>query len=225
VMTPRSSCLGGESTPLRGANLRLNYEINNVTENTLGISWPPPSQAGLAMASATALLGHFWKAQVGQFWRAPTPKYGFHMSEQTNSIFADTSGPIMVTNSLKVFTVRSLPFHKRPGTAQIDLIHQGQIFVPFAALNLVHANGANRSQNAMLQPPGDQILHRVVDLIPGSAKLFGAFLPGKFARPMPQEMQVNLGRGAFPIPHGTSSTSTPQCLQLTRRMRYTRKTT
>ena len=89
------------------------------------------------MASATAPLGHFWKAQVGQFWRAPTPKYGFHMSEQTNSIFADTSGPIMVTNSLKVFTVRSLPFHKRPGTAQIDLIHQGQIFVPFAALNLV----------------------------------------------------------------------------------------
>lgn len=23
------------------------------------------------MASATASLGHFWKAQVGQFWRAP----------------------------------------------------------------------------------------------------------------------------------------------------------
>src|SRR5689334_2129100 len=37
-MTPRSSCLGGESTPLQGANLRLNYEINNVTENALGIS-------------------------------------------------------------------------------------------------------------------------------------------------------------------------------------------
>lgn len=33
------------------------------------------------------------------------------MSEQTNSIFADTSGPIMAKNSLKVFTVRSLPIH------------------------------------------------------------------------------------------------------------------
>jgi len=103
-------------------------------------------------ASATARLGHFWKAQVGQFWRAPTPKYGFHMSEQTNSIFADTSGPIMVTNSLKVFTVRSLPFHKRPGTAQIDLIHQGQIFVPFAALNLVHSNGADRPRTRCSSP-------------------------------------------------------------------------
>jgi hypothetical protein len=26
------------------------------------------------MASATACLGHFWKAQVGQFWRAPKIK-------------------------------------------------------------------------------------------------------------------------------------------------------
>src|SRR5579863_8137784 len=50
----------------------------------------------------------------------------------------------------------------------------------------------------MLQPPGDQILHRVVDLIPGSAKLFGGLLPGKFARPMPQKMHVNLGRGVLP---------------------------
>src|SRR6185503_13567903 len=59
-----------------------------------------------------------------------------------------------------------------PGAAQINLIHLFTLgglsgFVPFAALNLVHANGANRSQDAMLQPPGDQILHRVVDLIPG----------------------------------------------------------
>ena len=74
-------------------------------------------------------------------------------------------------------------------TAQVDLIHQGQIFVPFASLNLIHANGANRSQDAMLQPPSDQILHRVVDLIPGSAKLLGGFLPGEFARPMPQKMR------------------------------------
>jgi hypothetical protein len=36
VMTPRSSCPGGESTPLQGANLRLNYEINNVTDTALG---------------------------------------------------------------------------------------------------------------------------------------------------------------------------------------------
>src|ERR1019366_989660 len=56
----------------------------------------------------------------------------------------------------------------------------------------------NRSQNAMLQAPGDQILHSVVHLIPGCAKLFGGLLPGKFARPMPQKMHVNLGRGVLP---------------------------
>ena len=48
-----------------------NYEINNVTETAVGISWVPPPLASLALASATARLGHFWKAQVGQFCRAP----------------------------------------------------------------------------------------------------------------------------------------------------------
>ena len=47
------------------------YEINNVTETAVGISWVPPPLASLALASATARLGHFWKAQVGQFCRAP----------------------------------------------------------------------------------------------------------------------------------------------------------
>src|ERR1039458_10008256 len=35
-MTPRSSCPGGESTPLQGANLRLHYEISNVTDTEIG---------------------------------------------------------------------------------------------------------------------------------------------------------------------------------------------
>ena len=69
MMTPRSSCPGGESTPLQGANLRLNYEINNVTETALGNLTGAPSV--LARASATDRLGHFWKAEAGQFWRAP----------------------------------------------------------------------------------------------------------------------------------------------------------
>ena len=36
MMTPRSSCPGGEYSPLRGANLRLNYEFNTVAENCAG---------------------------------------------------------------------------------------------------------------------------------------------------------------------------------------------
>src|ERR1035438_5024589 len=63
------------SAPLQGANLRLNYEINNVTETAgWNLALTPPSLAGLAVASATGRLGHFWKAEAGQFWRAPKGK-------------------------------------------------------------------------------------------------------------------------------------------------------
>ena len=48
-------------------------------------------------------------------------------------------------------------------------------------------------QDAMFQTPGDQISHRVVNLVPGGAELFSGFLPGEFARPVSQEMHVNLG--------------------------------
>src|ERR1035437_6946054 len=46
--------------------------INNVTETAgWNLALTPPSFAGLAVASATGRLGHFWKAHPGQFWRAP----------------------------------------------------------------------------------------------------------------------------------------------------------
>ena len=66
-------------------------------------------------SSALFTLATMWnRSRILSAWEhfsRITPKYGFHMSEQTNSIFADTSGPIMAKNSLKVFTVRSLPIH------------------------------------------------------------------------------------------------------------------
>ena len=66
-MTPRSSCPGGDHSP-PGRKPPAQLRINKVTEPAVGISRPPPL---LAMASATARLGHFWKVPVGQFWRAP----------------------------------------------------------------------------------------------------------------------------------------------------------
>src|ERR1035437_2037604 len=74
------------SAPLRGANLRLNYEINNVTE-TAGWSLllTPPSLAGLAGASATGRLGHFWKAHRGQVWRAPKVRRLTAKSQRSSS--------------------------------------------------------------------------------------------------------------------------------------------
>jgi hypothetical protein len=75
VMTPRSSCPGGESTPLWGANLRLIYEINNVTQTCPRSPEAPrgdqPHLGQSLQGSASGSRGHFRKAQVGHFWRAP----------------------------------------------------------------------------------------------------------------------------------------------------------
>ena len=64
-------------------------------------------RASAARMSSSALftLATMWnRSRILRAWEhfsRITPKYGFHMSEQTNSIFADTSGPIMAKNSLK----------------------------------------------------------------------------------------------------------------------------
>src|ERR1017187_5632694 len=69
--------------------------INTVTETAVGISRAPPSPASLAMASATASLGHFWKAQVGQFWRAPkvSTKFGRETGRETRETGRETGQP------------------------------------------------------------------------------------------------------------------------------------
>src|ERR1035437_2926544 len=61
---------GIHSSPGRKPPAQL--RINNVTETAgWNLALTPPSLAGLAVASATDRLGHFWKAHPGQFWRAP----------------------------------------------------------------------------------------------------------------------------------------------------------
>jgi len=61
---------GIHSSPGRKPPAQL--RINNVTETAgWNLALTPPSLAGLAVASATGRLGHFWKAHPGQFWRAP----------------------------------------------------------------------------------------------------------------------------------------------------------
>src|SRR5712692_7214208 len=53
------------STPLRGANLRLNYEINNVTETAVGISrahhpWPVWPWPQLLQPAWVIFAKHRW---------------------------------------------------------------------------------------------------------------------------------------------------------------------
>ena len=61
---------GIHSSPGRKPPAQL--RINNVTETAgWNLALTPPSLAGLAVASATGRLGHFWKAYPGQFWALP----------------------------------------------------------------------------------------------------------------------------------------------------------
>src|SRR5664279_4098124 len=70
---------GIHSSPGRKPPAQL--RINNVTETAgWNLALPPPSLAGLAVASATGRLGHFWKAHSGQFWRAPKRQWVMHTS-------------------------------------------------------------------------------------------------------------------------------------------------
>ena len=53
MMTPRSSCPGGDPTPLRGANLRLHYEINTLAQS-------PPVRASPSVRYA------FWPGPISR---------------------------------------------------------------------------------------------------------------------------------------------------------------
>jgi hypothetical protein len=50
--------------------------------------------------------------------------------------------------------------------AQIDLINQRQVPVPFAILDLVDAHSVDSPECAVLQAKGDDMFHRVEDLFP-----------------------------------------------------------
>ena len=86
------------------------------------------------------------------------------------------------------------------------------------------ADGAQGPQLAMLQPPANNVINRITDLIPGRAKTQRGVLPRQLARPLPQvraryNMQA-LVKLCLPIVQGTCSTFIPQALHCTRLMAY-----
>jgi hypothetical protein len=52
----------------------------------------------------------------------------------------------------------------------------------------------NLAEHAVLHAPSDHVLKRVEDLVPGSAKRLGRFLPGQPARPTGQKQHVGFGQ-------------------------------
>ena len=59
---------------------------------------------------------------------------------------------------------------KQARDVEIDLINQSQVLVAFGILDLIDADRIDLSQHPMLQPEGDDVFHRVEDLVPGGAK-------------------------------------------------------
>jgi hypothetical protein len=92
------------------------------------------------------------------------------MSEQTNTTLEITSLPIAVKNPSKDSMVRSLPTQRRRVTPRIDLVDQGEVFVPFGILNFIDADSVDLAGRSVFQTPGDDMFDRVEDLVPGSAK-------------------------------------------------------
>jgi hypothetical protein len=66
---------------------------------------------------------------------------------------------------------------KQTGDAQIDLINQCQILVPFGVLDFIDADGVDLAERPVLETPGDNMFDRVEDLVPGGAKGLRSLFP------------------------------------------------
>ena len=95
--------------------------------------------------------------------------------------------------SLEGFEGSLLTHPEQAGDADIDLVDQRQVLVAFGVLDFVHSDGVDLAQNPVFQAPGDDVLDRVENLLPGSTKRLGSFFPGQAARPAGQEQHVGSG--------------------------------
>ena len=72
----------------------------------------------------------------------------------------------------------------------------------FGVLDFIDSNGVDETECPMLQTISDDVFDGVADLIPGSPKGFGGFLPGKLARPASQKQHISFGQLMFAIAPG-----------------------
>ena len=69
----------------------------------------------------------------------------------------------------------------------------------FGVLDFIDSDGIDLPQGPMPQTPGDGVVDRVEDLIPGSMKRLGGLLPRKPARPAGQKQHVGGGQVTLAI--------------------------
>src|ERR1017187_3129551 len=125
------------------------------------------------------------------------PHVGADEYDLGNYVFAHSG-----EESLEGFDGSLFAYPEKAGNAQIDLVDQGEVFVTFGVLDFVDSDGVNLAEHPVLQAPGDHVLNRVEDLVPGSAKRLGRFLPGQPACPAGQKQHVGFGESTFAIGPG-----------------------
>ncbi len=83
-----------------------------------------------------------------------------------SQFFAD-QGEELLEARLRAF----LSYPQQACAARLDLVDQGEIVMSASVLDLVHTDGPDRAELAMLQPPLHDVLHRLADFLPGLWKL------------------------------------------------------
>jgi hypothetical protein len=73
---------------------------------------------------------------------------------------------MMLKNPRKDFDGSFAAHPKQARDVEIDLINQSQVLVDSGILDLIDADRIDLSQHPMLQPEGDDVFHRVEDLVP-----------------------------------------------------------
>src|SRR2546430_1665217 len=68
--------------------------------------------------------------------------------------------------SLKGLDGSFLPDPKQAGDAEIDLVNEREILVPFGVLDLVNADSVDLAEHPVLQPEGDDMFHGIENLFP-----------------------------------------------------------
>src|SRR5947209_19160527 len=92
---------------------------------------------------ALFILATMWNrsrmCRASEHFSRMTLRYGSHISEQTKAILEASSSPMTAKNPWKDSDGSFPAYPQQPGDAQIDLVHQREVFVTFSVLNLVDA--------------------------------------------------------------------------------------
>src|SRR5438477_5496118 len=112
-----------------------------------------------AKTGVRPLPPHYWLLAIHrQIW---LPHVGTDEDNPGSDLVADHG-----EKSLKRFDCSFPADPEQASDAEIDLINQRQILVPFGVLNFVHADGIDLAENTVLQPEGDNVFDGVENLFP-----------------------------------------------------------